>query len=839
MCMASCSATPAKIELSKRTRAYSEPLLDSDGNPTPKTRGAKTVLFTKQVNGTYYVVEALPDTKKRTSYILTAYTNPNGEGSSLNAETALMATPENAASSPSGDTSAANTSIAQGGGTVNGETSPQNTATPRSKVRALANDAAEVKARSGDLREVEQTVEAGIAQDAQLSGIDRQIEGAQQQLSELQRQDAAMQQQQAERSAALEAAHRAALDNGIDANSPQFQQVIQNILRTLDSVSTDREQLAMKMADVNKQLTRLSQERQEVARALQEQLYAEAMGAAEKKRRERMENIAAREADPSLRHDFDSSGRPANASQEMRSPIDPDVDVQQAAKRGGMIEVGEALFADLFKREKAKSGGYVNKDLFEKHFTAEPAADPSESALSALLGSRDVNWKVLAENDRYILVRDRTVESAKDNGEVFLGESDMLALEKREAQKLAARLRARLASRKGKAETAAIRAELEQTNAYIARINERLKISENPPKIFAFDKEAVTVEELREVESRAQEAGLAAVEEAEKRIEQANGFDYEAFPELRGIPDLEQQNAEELRQFVLRNAYETAHGDVLKAGMDELRGRMICKSFTRAKDAASWAKKNGLAYEGASAPNRFFVEESLLYQDDVDVVDSKAAGRRTAEPERTPEVDVEKALEIGEIPKDYFVADNRGAWALLVKKDTSNKSLIANSGQMTMNSAYKLLERAYSAILQKRANAEAWNSEARYQNDGWNISYLMRDADTNQWSWKVLGERDAQTGERAFTSLENILANAAQVKVKYYAGKDLDFRILKDAQGAALSVHGRAYTMTLRAKMEEAKHLLLDGRTDLTASQAKTLLRDYLNALKIPSPQEP
>ena len=130
MCMASCSATPAKIELSKRTRAYSEPLLDSDGNPTPKTRGAKTVLFTKQVNGTYYVVEAL------------AYTNPNGEGSSLNAETALMATPENAASSPSGDTSAANTSIAQGGGTVNGETSPQNTATPRSKVRALANDAA-------------------------------------------------------------------------------------------------------------------------------------------------------------------------------------------------------------------------------------------------------------------------------------------------------------------------------------------------------------------------------------------------------------------------------------------------------------------------------------------------------------------------------------------------------------------------------------------------------------------------------------------------------------------------------------------------------------------------
>ena len=69
--------------------------------------------------------------------------------------------------------------------------------------------------------------------------------------------------------------------------------------------------------------------------------------------------------------------------------------------------------------------------------------------------------------------------------------------------------------------------------------------------------------------------------------------------------------------------------------------------------------------------------------------------------------------------------------------------------------------------------------------------------------------------------------------MKYYAGKDLDFRIVKDTQGAVPSVQGRAYTMTLRAKMEEAKRLLLDGRTDLTASKAKEMLRTYFGNVRL------
>lgn len=44
---------------------------------TPKANGrnglAKTVKFSKAVNGTYYVVEAVPDTTKHTTYIVSAY----------------------------------------------------------------------------------------------------------------------------------------------------------------------------------------------------------------------------------------------------------------------------------------------------------------------------------------------------------------------------------------------------------------------------------------------------------------------------------------------------------------------------------------------------------------------------------------------------------------------------------------------------------------------------------------------------------------------------------------------------------------------------------------------
>ena len=46
-------------------------------NVDGKNRPAKTVLFSKAVNGTYYVVEAVPDTTKHTTYIVTAYMTKN------------------------------------------------------------------------------------------------------------------------------------------------------------------------------------------------------------------------------------------------------------------------------------------------------------------------------------------------------------------------------------------------------------------------------------------------------------------------------------------------------------------------------------------------------------------------------------------------------------------------------------------------------------------------------------------------------------------------------------------------------------------------------------------
>lgn len=48
---------------------------DSDG----KQVHAQTVLIKKKVNGTYFVVEAVPDTKKKTLYVLSAYMSKNGQ----------------------------------------------------------------------------------------------------------------------------------------------------------------------------------------------------------------------------------------------------------------------------------------------------------------------------------------------------------------------------------------------------------------------------------------------------------------------------------------------------------------------------------------------------------------------------------------------------------------------------------------------------------------------------------------------------------------------------------------------------------------------------------------
>ncbi len=73
------------VEAGKGTKAYRT----NRGNG--KQGPAKTVVFSKAVNGTYYVVEAVPDTKARTTYIVSAYMAKNktdaGHAADANAPT--------------------------------------------------------------------------------------------------------------------------------------------------------------------------------------------------------------------------------------------------------------------------------------------------------------------------------------------------------------------------------------------------------------------------------------------------------------------------------------------------------------------------------------------------------------------------------------------------------------------------------------------------------------------------------------------------------------------------------------------------------------------------------
>ena len=50
----------------------------STNKPNGKRGTAKTVVFEKAVNGTYYVIEAVPDTAKKTNFIVSAYMSKNG-----------------------------------------------------------------------------------------------------------------------------------------------------------------------------------------------------------------------------------------------------------------------------------------------------------------------------------------------------------------------------------------------------------------------------------------------------------------------------------------------------------------------------------------------------------------------------------------------------------------------------------------------------------------------------------------------------------------------------------------------------------------------------------------
>ena len=65
---------PDTLDETENSKAYKEPHQYLRG----KSRGARSVLVSKKVNGTYYVIEAVPDTTKNTAYIVSAYMNKKG-----------------------------------------------------------------------------------------------------------------------------------------------------------------------------------------------------------------------------------------------------------------------------------------------------------------------------------------------------------------------------------------------------------------------------------------------------------------------------------------------------------------------------------------------------------------------------------------------------------------------------------------------------------------------------------------------------------------------------------------------------------------------------------------
>lgn len=88
---------------------------------TTKSNGhagsAKTVIFSKAVNGTYYVVEAVPDTSKRTTYIVSAYMTKNKPTGSSSANVqAPASTSETSTTIPVG-----NPTVPQAAANVNAE----------------------------------------------------------------------------------------------------------------------------------------------------------------------------------------------------------------------------------------------------------------------------------------------------------------------------------------------------------------------------------------------------------------------------------------------------------------------------------------------------------------------------------------------------------------------------------------------------------------------------------------------------------------------------------------------------------------------------------------------
>ena len=119
-----------------------------------KTKQADTVLYSKKINGTYYVVQAVPDTNKKTLYVVTAYIGNKKTGTEQLAD----------AQSPS-ETSEndfahipANNSISQKGGIVNS--------------KSLEQVISDIESKQNQVSELDKTLDALSAAGEELEADD-------------------------------------------------------------------------------------------------------------------------------------------------------------------------------------------------------------------------------------------------------------------------------------------------------------------------------------------------------------------------------------------------------------------------------------------------------------------------------------------------------------------------------------------------------------------------------------------------------------------------------------------------------------------------------------------
>ena len=109
----------------RATKGYREPI-----SGTGMNRSAQTVRFSKRVNGTYYVVEAIPDTQRKTAFVVTAYKTKKGTDQVADAEAPTLYVQDDAELVP-------NESVAQSQPLAQEEDSPE---LKQSVGAALASD---------------------------------------------------------------------------------------------------------------------------------------------------------------------------------------------------------------------------------------------------------------------------------------------------------------------------------------------------------------------------------------------------------------------------------------------------------------------------------------------------------------------------------------------------------------------------------------------------------------------------------------------------------------------------------------------------------------------------